>query len=129
MALTFIPTTGTNTTPGGGAGWGAWTDVATCTVSSDCSFMVDDIFLIGKGPSGETATYKGAHRGKRVSGTTTLIQSIYMILPFSAGSDTTVNSCTAQLVVSGTNLILQVKAPTSIAVNMTWYGGFTLIKF
>ena len=129
MALTFIPTTGDTTTPGAGAGWGSYTNVATCTISSDCSFMVDDIFLIGKGPSGETATAKAVHRGKRVSGTSTLIGNFYFILPFSAGSDTSVNSCTARLIISGTSLILQVQAPTSIAVTMTWYGGFTLIKF
>lgn len=129
MALTFIPTTGNTTTPGGGAGWGAWTDVATCTVSSDCSFIVDDIFLIGKGPSGETATIKSVHRGKRVSGTTTLIGNIINITTFPSASDTSINSCTARMLVSGTSLILQVQAPTSITVNITWYGGFTLIKF
>lgn len=125
MALTFIPVTGTVGTTSGST---AFVDLATYTIPSDCSFLISDIFVIGKGPSGETATAKAEHRGKQVSGTASLVGNIVNIVTFNTGSDTALAATSSiQMTITGSILSLQVK--TTAALNVTWYGGFTVIKF
>lgn len=111
-----------------------WTNVASCTISTDSSFLISDIFLVGKALTttpgspfmGDTAFAKAIHRGKRYSGTLSLVGSIVNILTFATGSDTALTTCSLQIIVSGSTVILQVKGIT--AKTIEWYGGFTIIQ-
>lgn len=106
-----------------------WTTVASCVVGADCSFLIKDIFASGRatnGTVGETAVATAIHRGKRVSGVLTLKGFILFILTFTTGSDSSLVDCDMQIVISGTSVLLQVKGIA--ARNISWYGGFTVIK-
>lgn len=107
-----------------------WTTVATYTVPSDCSIRITEIFGVGRttnGTVGEIAYGEATHRAKRVSGTLTLVGSIVFITTFNTGSDTAVKSCSLQVIVSGSNLLLQVRGIGSpSARDIDWYGGFTV---
>jgi hypothetical protein len=123
---TIVPVTGeVNTTND------TWTTVATYTVSTDCNIIITDIFAQGKttnGTIGEGANATAVHRAKRVGGTLSLMGAIVFLLTFNTGSDTAVKSCSLQMLVSGNNLLLQVKGIGGGSPrNISWYGGFTVI--
>ncbi len=104
-----------------------WTTVASYTVSSDCSIRISEIFALGRatnGTVGETAYGEAMHSAKRVGGVLTLIRQLIYIMTFLSKSDSSLASCELQMVVSGNNLLLQVKGIA--ARNISWYGGFTV---
>lgn len=111
-----------------------WTDVASCDISSDCGFLIKDIFLVGKALTttvgspfmGDVAFAQGAHRGKRYSGTVSLSGNIVNILTFNTGSSAALSTCAYQMVVSGTTVVLQVKGIAAKVIE--WYGGFTVVQ-
>jgi hypothetical protein len=108
-----------------------WTNIATYTVSTDCNIIITDIFSQGKttnGTVGEGANATAIHRAKRVGGVLALMGSIVFVLTFNTGSDTAVKACSMQVVVSGNDLVLQVKGiGGGTPRNISWYGGFTVI--
>jgi hypothetical protein len=104
-----------------------WTTIATYTVGSDCSIRITEIFALGRttsGTIGEVAYGEAIHRGKRVSGVLSLVKTIIFIMTFNTGSDSSLTTCLFQILVSGNNLLLQVKGVAGRDID--WYGGFTV---
>lgn len=104
-----------------------WTTIVSYSVSSDCSVRITEIFALGRatnGTVGETAYGEAIHRAKRVGGTLSLVKNIIFIMTFNTGSDSSLASCSLQLIISGNNILLQVKGVN--ARNISWYGGFTV---
>ena len=104
-----------------------WVSVATYTVPVDASIRLTEIFALGKttnGTVGQIAYGEAVHRAKRVSGSLQLVGSIVFIMTFNTGSDSAINTCSMQMIVSGNDLILQVKG--FLSRNIDWYGGFTV---
>jgi hypothetical protein len=104
-----------------------WVSVATFSVGSNCSIRISNIFALGRttnGTVGQHAYAEALHRARRVSGTLTLQGSIVFLMTFTTGSDAALTSCAMQLIVSGGDLILQVKGVAGR--NIDWYGGFTV---
>lgn len=121
MLITKIPVTGTLTTTDT-----EWVTVATCAIPSDCSILINDIFIIGRKTSdGATASAAALHRAKRVSSTLSLVGSIVMLLTVTSGSESGFNSHQVRIQVSGDDLQLQVQPGTADQID--WYGGFTAI--
>jgi uncharacterized phage infection (PIP) family protein YhgE len=104
-----------------------WQTVATYSVVSDCSIRISNIFALARttnAPVGQHAYSEALHRAKKVGGTLTLQGSIVFLMTFNTGSDAALVSCSMQLIVSGGDLILQVKGIA--ARNISWYAGFTV---
>lgn len=110
-----------------------WIIIASYPLLSDCSFELSDIFLIGKttnGTVGETGYCKALHRGKRISGSISLIGAPVFLVTFGTGSDTALNSCSMRIFIDNgfpayPRIQLQVRGVVSR--NIDWYGGFTIV--
>ena len=117
-----IPVSGTNTTTDNVT----WVTIATATVSVDASIPIKDIWVSGRNTANGASAYAEAnHRGKRVSGTLSLIGSIVFYITFNTGSDAAMSVCDARINVSGNDLQLQVTGVVSTTIE--WYGGFTVV--
>jgi hypothetical protein len=107
-----------------------FTTIATYTVQDNCSIRITEIFAIGKTTNntlGETAYAEATHRAKRVGGVLSLIGSIVFITTFNTGSDSAVRASSLQLLISGNNILLQVKGiGGGTPRDIDWYGGFTV---
>lgn len=111
-----------------------WSTIASYPIPSNCSFELDNIFLIGKttnGTLGETAYCKALHRGKKTAagGLSLIGQPVYLVT-FFTGSDTNVRLCAMRIEINTffspyTTIELQVKGIEGR--NIDWYGGFTTV--
>ena len=119
----IIPVSGENNTTST-----AWVTLATLTVSSDCSILINDIFVVGTvaigASSGSIGTATAVHRAKRVTGVLSLVGSLVYLVTFNSGSDSAVRTAQLRISVSGNDLLLQV---SGISGTVAWYGGFTAI--
>lgn len=109
--------------------------VASFSFPTNCSFILDDIFLLGKttnGTVGETGYAKAIHRGKvTTSGGIALVGAPVYVVTFPTGSEYPMVSCVLRVTATqGLGAIapfitLEVRGLTGR--NISWYGGFTVI--
>jgi len=114
------------------SGFNGVTNLVSCTIPSDCTFIISDIFIVGRttsGTIGQVGSATAVWKGKRVSGTISTVGSIVYLVTFTTGSETShpFASCQIQFSVSGSNLWMNVRTPSTLVQNVDWYGGFTLI--
>lgn len=101
-----------------------WTTIAYYTLDTNASYTIDKIWVVGKDASGNTASANGVHRGKRVSGTITLIGSLVDIVTILAGSDVALNTSSYRININGNDIQLQVRGVA--ATTIEWFGGFDI---
>lgn len=114
------------------SGFNGVTNLVSCNVPSDCDFIINDIFIVGRttsGTIGQIGSATAVWKGKRVSGTVSTVGSIVYLMTFTTGSESghPFASCQIQFSVTGTNLFMNIRTPSTLVQNVDWYGGFTLI--
>ena len=126
---TIIPVSGEVSTA---SGFNGVTSLVSCNVPADCTFIISDIFIVGRttsGTIGQVGSSTAIWKGKRVSGTVSTVGSILYLMTFTTGSEAghPFGSCQIQFSVTGTNLFMNIRTPATLNQNVDWYGGFTLI--
>jgi len=101
-----------------------WVRIAYYTLDSNASYSINTIWVLGKDGSGNTATATGSTRGKRVSGTITLIGTLTSFVTMAAGSDVVLNTSDFRINISGDDIQLQVRGVA--ATTIEWFGGFDI---
>lgn len=113
-----------------------YVELATFAFDANCSFALDEIFVLGKttnGTIGQTAYCKATHRGRltAVEGLVLIGAPIY-IVTFATGSDSPLATCSIIFVVSqagfGAKPFVSMQVRGVAGRNISWYGGFTIIR-
>jgi hypothetical protein len=102
-----------------------WTTLASYTLASNASFSIRNIIALGKDGSGNTAEVQGTQRGKRVSGTITMVGSLVDLVTALVGSDVVLNTSAYRININGDIIELQVKGVA--LTNIDWIGSFDIM--
>lgn len=97
-----------------------FTTVASYDLTDNCSFSINFSIVGRDDANSQMTSAQGCHRGRRVSGTITLVGSIVYLVTHNTGSDNGLSTTSSRVFITGNTIQLMVRGLTSRTIQ--WNG-------